>query len=93
MSVSYLLISALFFINNLDFIASRYLIKKLAKTFGQVAIIILNWEKSNTVIYNIAKTEANFFSKSYCQQLNKQIAIIQIKINSKKIKFNKKAIC
>lgn len=42
------------------------------------------------VIYNIAKTKAVFFLKSYCQQLNNQIAIIQIKINLKKIKFNKK---
>ena len=43
------------------------------------------------VTYDIAKTEAMLFFKSYCQQLNKQIAEINIKIRAKNIQFNKEA--
>lgn len=44
------------------------------------------------VIYNITKTEAVIFPKSYYQQLNKQITKTNIKIGAKILKFNKKAI-
>lgn len=77
--------------NDFNFIILRYLVKKLAKTFEQVAKVVLEQRKSNAVIYDIAKTKVVFFSKVYCQWLNKQITIIWIKIGAKKIKFNKKA--
>lgn len=70
-SISYPGISALFFIDNLGFIASGYSVKEFAKTLGQVATVVLDWRKFNAVTYDIAKTEAVFFSKFYRQQLNK----------------------
>lgn len=42
-------------------------------------------------MYDITKTKAVLFSKLHCQQLNKQIAEVTIKIEAKNIKFNKKA--
>lgn len=78
--------------DNLGFIASGHLVKELAKILGQVATVVLVWEKFYTVIYDVAKTEALFFSKSHCQWLNKQIAGIHIKIGAEKIKFNKETI-
>lgn len=62
---SCLAIMLLFFIDNLVFITFRHLIKELAKIFGQIAAIILDWEKFNAVIYNVAKTKAVFFSKAH----------------------------
>lgn len=56
-------ISSLLFMNDLGFIASRCLVKELAYTFGQVAKVILKWEKFNAVTYNIVRTKAVFFSK------------------------------
>lgn len=75
--------------DNLGFITSRYSIKELAKTLGQIIITILDSGKSNAVTYDIAKIEIAVFSKSHYQQLNKQIAEINIKIEPEKIKFNK----
>lgn len=69
--IFYLAILALSFVDDLDFIALGYLIKEVAKTLGQIVIVILDGGKSNPVIYDIAKTETVFFLKSHCQQLNK----------------------
>ena len=90
-SVSYPAISVIFFVDDLGFIASGYSVKELAKTLRQVATVVLDWGKSNAVTYDIAKIKAVLFLKSYRQQLNKQIAAVQIKIGPKKIKFNKEA--
>ena len=79
------------FVDDLDFIAFRYSVKRLAKTFEEVAKVVLEWGKCNVVIYNIAKTEAMLFSQSHCHQLNKQIAEVNIKIGAENIQFNKKA--
>ena len=56
-----------------------------------MAQVVLDWGKSNAVTYDIAKTEAVLFSKSHRQRLNKQIAAVNIKIGTEKIKFNKEA--
>ena len=60
-------------------------VKELAKTLGQVAKVVLEWGKSNAVTYDIAKTEAVLFSKAHRQRLNKQIAVVHIKIGTEKI--------
>lgn len=84
-------ITSLSFVDDLGFIAAGSLVKELAKTLGQVAQVVLDWRKSNTVTYDIAKTEAVLFSKSHRQRLKKQIAAVNIKIGAEKIKFNKVA--
>lgn len=53
---------------------------------------MLNWGKSNTITYILAKTKAVFFSKSYQKRLNKKIIEMYIKIKIEKIKSNKKSI-
>ena len=85
-------VTSLFFVDDMGFIASGYLVKGLAKALKKVAKVVLEWETCNAVIYDITKTEAVFFSKSHCQQLNQQIAEINIKIEAENIQFNKKAI-
>lgn len=89
---SYLGISYLLFIDDVGFIAFRCLVKELTNILGQLAKVILEWGKSNAVIYDIAKTKVVLFSKSHCQRLNKQINVVHIKIRAEKIKFNKEVI-
>ena len=84
-------VMSLSFVDDLGFVASRYLVKRLAKALGRVAKMVLEWRKYNVVTYDITKIEAVLFSKSHCQQLNKQIVEINIKIKTKNIQFNKKA--
>lgn len=90
--VTYLIITALFFIDNLRSIILKYLVKILAKILRQITIFILDLKQSNPIIYDRAKIKGDLFFKFYYKQFNKQIAMIEIKISSKKIKFNKKAI-
>ena len=54
--------------------------------------MVLDWGKANVVTYDITKTEVVLFSKFHRQCLNKQIATINIKIGTEKIKLNKEAI-
>ena len=75
-------VRSLSFVDDLGFIASGYLVKRLAKTLGGVAKVVLEWEKCNAVTYDIAKKEAVLFSKSHRQR---------IKIGAENIQFNKKA--
>lgn len=77
--------------DDLGFIASWYSVKKLAKILGQVAMVVLNWGKSNAISYDLAEKEAVLFFKSHWQRLNKQIAKVDLKIGTEKIKFNKEA--
>lgn len=88
---SYLAIISLLLIDDLSFIAFEYLIKELAKILGKILIVILDWKKSNIVIYDVAKIKAVLFFKLHCQRLNKQIARIYIKLEFEKIKYNKEA--
>lgn len=62
-----LLITLLFFVNNLGFIALSSLVKKIVKALKKIAKKILTWEMLNAITYNISKTKAVFFSRSYCQ--------------------------
>lgn len=84
-------ITSLLFVDALGFIASGHSVKELAKILGQVATVVLNSGKYNAVTYDLAKTEAVLFSKSHRQRLNKQIAEVNFKIGTEKIKFNKEA--
>lgn len=52
--------SILFFLYNLSFIISQYLIKQWGKTLGQLIIIIPDLKQSNRIKYDIAKTKAVF---------------------------------
>lgn len=62
---SCLKITSLLLVDDLSFIVFRYSVKKLNKIPEQVAIIILNKKKSNTIIYNLAKIEVVLFFKSH----------------------------
>lgn len=53
--------------------------------------MVIEWGKFNSVTYNIAKIEALLFSKSHCQHFNKQIATVNIQIETEKIKFIKES--
>lgn len=55
------------FIDNLGFITSGYLMKKIIEALEKVAQTVIELRNFNAVIYNIAKTKAAIFFKSYCQ--------------------------
>lgn len=74
----------LLFVDNLSFIASRHSVRELAKILGQVAMVVLNWRKSNVFTRDLAKTEAVLFSKSHRQRLNKRIAKVNLKLGPKR---------
>lgn len=67
MTESYPTITSLLFVDDLGFVASRHSVKELAKILGQITMVVLDFEKSNKVTYDVAKTEAVLFSKSYRQ--------------------------
>lgn len=56
-----------FLLKSLGFVASGYSVTELTKTLGEVAKMVLNWGKYNTIKYDIAKMEAVLFSKLYRQ--------------------------
>lgn len=58
------LVISLSFFNNLGFIALGSSVKKLVKTFENIAKKIIKWGKLNAIIYEMSKTEAIFFPKS-----------------------------
>lgn len=59
------LIILLFFINNLDFITSDSLIKKIVKTFEKIIKKVIILEMLNIVTYNISKIKTVLFSRSF----------------------------
>lgn len=65
---------------------------KLRKTLKKARKINLNWEITNSVMYDINKTEAILFSKARYQKLNNHLIKIQLIFEKKTIYFNKKAI-
>lgn len=69
-SKSYLAIMSLLFMDNLGFLMSRYSVKKLSKILEQVAMVVLEWWKSNIFIYDVAKSKAILFSKSHSLVIN-----------------------
>lgn len=68
------------------------ILMKLRKTLKKARKINLNWEITNSVMYDINKTEAILFSKARYQKLNNQLIKIQLIFEKKTIYFNKKAI-
>lgn len=58
------LIILLFFINNLGFITSDSLIKKIIKTFEKITKKVIILGMLNTVTYNILKIKIVLFSRS-----------------------------
>lgn len=49
------------FFDEIDFIASEALVKKIVRIFEEVGKIVLKWGEKNGVIYDIAKTELVLF--------------------------------
>lgn len=60
-----LVITSLFFVNNLGFITACSSVKNFVKIFKRVVQVVINKIKFNAVIYNITKTEIVLFSKLY----------------------------
>lgn len=58
------------FVDDLRFISSESLIKNITFTLEKIAKMILQWGKTNAVIYNIVNTEAILFFKSHRERLN-----------------------
>ena len=48
-------------------------VKDIVSSLGKIAKIIIEWGKTNAVTYNIGKTEAILFFRSYRQRLNNQL--------------------
>lgn len=61
------MVTSLSFVNDLEFIASRILVKEIAQTLGVIAITILVWGLRNAVTYNMSKTVSVLFYKSHDQ--------------------------
>lgn len=59
------LVTFLSFINDLGFIAFGSSVKKIIKALEKVAKKVIEWEKLNTVTYDMSKIEVVFFAKSY----------------------------
>ena len=83
------LVTSLSFVDDLGFIVSGSLVKEVVKTLENIAKAVLDWGRLNAVTYDISKTEAVLFSKSHRQRLNKQLRESKIKVEDKKISFNK----
>ena len=82
-------VTSLSFVEDLKSIVFGISVKNIFQTLDTIASIVLHWGNINTVTYDTSKIEVVLFSKSYCQQLNKQLCKANIKIGNKKIKFNK----
>lgn len=67
------MLTSLFFVDDLGFIASGSEVKEVVKTLEKVAKKLIEWERQNTVTYNMSKTKVVLFSKSYWQRLHKQL--------------------
>ena len=87
------IVTSLSFVDDLDFIASSSSVKKVVKTLEKVAKEEIEWERLNTVTYNMSKTEAVLFSKSHWQRLNKQLREAKVQVSTESISFNKEVIC
>lgn len=85
------LVTSLPFIDDLGFIASGSSVKEVGKVLEKVAETVLEWGTQNAVTYDTSKTEAVLFSKSHCQQLNKQLQETRVIVGGKRIQFNKEA--
>lgn len=79
------------FVDGLRFVVRRNLVKEIVKALEKIAQTVVKLGLLNTVLYNMRKTEAILFLKSYQQQLNKQLWETEIKVGNKKISFNKEA--
>ena len=66
-------VTSLSFVDDLGFTTSSSSIKEIVGSLKKVAKKMIEWKKENAVIYDTSKTEAIFFSKSYQQQLSKQL--------------------
>ncbi len=66
---------------------------EIKKSLEKAGKIILDWETDHTVIYDIGKTKAVFFSKARNPKLRTELSDIPLRLGDQTIFFYKKAIC
>lgn len=76
--------------DNLRFLASCNSIKKVAISLKTTEKTVFRQRLSNTITYNITKTEAILFFKSPGQKAKKEIAALKLVFKGEKVKFNDK---
>ncbi len=79
------------FEDDLRFIASGSLIKKLVNILEKVTQTILEWRMLNTLAYHTTKTEVVLFSKLHRQSWNNELQKAKVQVGNKKISMHKKA--
>ena len=67
------LVTSLFFVEDMGFIASSSSVKEIVKAFEKVAKEVIEWGRLNKVTYDISKTEAVLFSKPHWHRLSNQL--------------------
>ncbi len=67
------LVTSLFFIDDLGFIASGSSVQEIVRILEKLAKEVIGWGRQNAVTYDTSKTEAVFFSKLHRQELSKQL--------------------
>ena len=77
------------FVDDLAFLISNCSINKIAKVLEKAGKIALQWGTSNSVTYDISKTEAILFSNARRLKLARQIAETRLKIDGEVVFFNK----
>lgn len=74
-------ITSVSFIDDLGFFASGNLIQEVATSLETAKKTFLRWRLSNAVINNIAKTEANLFSKACSVKAKEEMTISKHKFS------------
>lgn len=83
-------VTCVLFVDNLGFLISDS-ISRVGRLFGKIGKITLKWEASNSVTYDMSKTEAILFSKVRHQKLIRQLSETQLRFDGETFFFNKKA--
>lgn len=79
------------FVDNLAFLTSDSSINKVATLLEKAGKIALQWGTSNSVTYDMSKTEAILFSQARWAKRARQIAETRLKIGGKVVFFNEEA--
>jgi hypothetical protein len=82
-------ITALFFIDNIAFLAFRKTVKDIQDALSNAGEQAIAWGLVNNVTFNVDKTEVVLFTKK--RKIRQNLLNYNIKIQSHNIKFNKEA--
>lgn len=63
----------------------------MKETLEKAAQTVLEWGILTPITYDTSKTEAELFSKSHRQRMNKQLQEAKIKFGNERIPFDKEA--